>query len=254
MFDNELIDFHEARTEESLRKLFSAQAELIEAYQMQWSEMNYLIQEGQWPEKLIYPGNAYGMQADVETYVLQLDMPLPFLPNPYVRRFKESSKEYFNAKLLISKQLHDVIEKLGKDQLYSSAALLVKHYYQKVRIFDLDNKAKQVVINSLKQRLILDDNIQRLPYYSEEAIKSEDGNRTMLYLGPASKKQYMEYELALKYDRIDHLPGVIESKYPASFRLQCPASEDKTQKIGSRWSTIKKKKDVSVTPICNDFI
>lgn len=250
----DLVKSHVNKVDMAQEKLFNAQYNLIRAYERQWAEMNYLIENGQWDGKAVYLGNAYGMKVDIEMYVLQLDMPLPFLPNPYVLRFKENAKEYYLAKQLISEQLRDVIEQLGDGPMLSPAALLIKHYYQKVRIFDLDNKAKQVVINSFKNRLIKDDDIKHLPYYGEEGVVSKDGNRTMIYLGPDSKRRYMEHEIALKYERIDQLPGVTEGKYPAKFSMQCPPLEDCSAELVNSRSECKERKGNDVIPNCGKFL
>ncbi|EGW39425.1 hypothetical protein DOT_2710 [Desulfosporosinus sp. OT] len=50
------------------------------------------------------------------------------------------------------------------------------------------------MINSLRQKLIADDNLKALSFYSEEAIQGDE-NRTMLYLGPSSKKIFMGMEI-----------------------------------------------------------
>lgn len=225
MFYDGFVKYHADRVDLAQERLFAAQKELIEAYKRQWAEMNYLIENGMWDEKAVYLANSYGLQVDEEMYVFQLNAPLPFLPNPYYMRFNKSREEYVAAKLLIITQLRDVIDQLGPGLISQPAALLIKHYYRDVRIFDMDNKAKQVLINTLRQKLIVDDNVKAFSYYSEEAIQAEE-DRTMLYLCPAAGRVFMEREIVPRYPRIDHLPEVVTGKHPRDFFPRCPPGEN----------------------------
>lgn len=220
-----LIKYHINKIDMALEQLFKAQLDLIKAYKLQWAEMNYLIENGFWNEKAIYLSNAYGLKADKEVFVFQLNAPLPFLPNPYYMRFKESKDEFIAAKLLINLQLRDVINQLEPKTMSQPAALMIKHYYSDVKIFDMDNKAKQVLINTFREKLIVDDNVRSFSYYSEEAIQDED-NRTMLYIGPVSEKRFIEDEIVSQYKRIDHLSEAVSGKHPEKFFPSCPRSED----------------------------
>lgn len=223
--NEELVKSHVSKVDMAQEKLFNAQLDLIKAYERQWAEMNYLVENGQWNEKAFYLANAYGLKVNDSMYVFQLSAPLPFLPNPYYTRFKKSKEEFMAAKLFIASQLRDVINQLEPKQMHQSAALLIKHHHDGTRIFDMDNKSKQVLINSFRQKLIVDDNVKALSFYSEEAIQGNE-NRTMLYLGPYDKRISMETEIAKLYPRIDHIPGVIEGEYPKSFFPKCPSVED----------------------------
>ncbi|MDR3542719.1 MAG: hypothetical protein P4L69_17415 [Desulfosporosinus sp.] len=224
--NEELVKSHVNKVDLAQERLFKAQLDLIKAYERQWAEMNYLVENGQWDGKPFYLANAYGIKVTDEMYVFQLSAPLPFLPNPYYTKFKKSREEFMTAKLLVSAQFRDVINQLDPEQMRQPAALLIKHHHDGTRSFDLDNKAKQVVINTIRQKLIADDNVKTLPLYYEEAIQGNE-NRTMLYLGPHAKWIYMETEIAKRYPRIDHLPGVIEGKYPGTFFPKCPSGKDK---------------------------
>ena len=230
--NEELVKLHVNKVDMAQEQLFKAQFDIIKAYERQWAEMNYLIENGQWDEKAFYLANAYGLKVDEEMYVFQLNAPLPFLPNPFYTRFKKSKEEFMAAKLLVSAQLQDVISQLEPEKMRQPAALLIKHHYSYKRIFDMDNKAKQVVINTLRQKLIEDDNVKALAYYSEEAIQGNE-DRTMLYLGPYSKRISMETEISSKYHCIDHLSESVEGKYPGIFPSECPPLVDDIPKLGS---------------------
>jgi hypothetical protein len=221
----ELVKPHVNKVETIQQRLFDAQFDLIKAYERQWAEMNYLVENGKWDEKAFYLANAYGLKIDDEMYVFQLSAPLPFLPNPYYSRFNKSKDEYMAAKLLIWAQLRDVINQLKPKQMQQPSALLIKHHHDGTKNFDLDNKAKQVIINTIRQKLIADDNVKTLPLYFEEAIEGDE-NRTMLYLGPHSQWILMATEVTRRYPRIDHISGVIEGKYPGTFFPKCPSGED----------------------------
>ncbi|MGE5543687.1 MAG: hypothetical protein ACM3UW_01815, partial [Bacillota bacterium] len=182
--------------------LYLAQRELIEAYKEQWSEMNRIIDAGEWPEKAVFPANACGLKLDEVLYVFQIDAPLPFLPNPYYWRFKEHHEEFLAAKLLVSLQLRNVIKQLNAKVIDQPAALHTRHYYNDaVRLFDMDNKAKQVITNSFRGVLLEDDSSKTLPFFSEEAIRA-NWNRTMIYLGPYSERHLIETEIADKYPTV----------------------------------------------------
>lgn len=242
--NEQLMKSHVTKVDMAQEKLYNAQLELIKAYERQWAEMNYLIENGQWDEKAIYLSNAYGLKIDEEMYVFQLSAHLPFLPNPYYTRFKKSKEEFMAAKLLIISQFREVINQLRPELMRQPAALLIKHHHNGTRIFDMDNKAKQVVINSLRQKLIVDDNVKALSYYSEEAIQGDE-NRTMLYLGPHSNRMLMETVITQHYLRIDDSPGVVEGKYPRTFFPKCPSEEDNNP---SFYSCESGKKKLITTP------
>lgn len=223
--NEQLVKSHVTKVDMAQERLFNAQLDLIKAYERQWAEMNYLVENGQWDEKAFYLANAYGLKVNEEMYVFQLNAPLPFLPNPYYTRFSKSNEEFMIAKLLIASQLRDVINQVEPELMRQPAALLIKHHHDGTRIFDMDNKAKQVVINTIRQKLIVDDNVNALSFYSEEAIQ-DDENRTMFYVGPCAKKTFMETEITKLYHRIDHISGVIEGEYPETFFPKCPSGED----------------------------
>ena len=226
MFYDGFVKYHADKVDMAQEKLFAAQKELIEAYKRQWAEMNYLIENELWSEKAVYSAAAYGLKVDNEMYVFQLNAPLPFLPNPYYMRFKKSREEFVVAKLLISLQLLDVINQMGPEPIGQSAALMIRHYYSgNVRLFDMDNKAKQVLINTFRGKLIVDDNAESFSYYSEKAIRGQ-ADRTMLYLCPEPDSPLMEMEIAPRYPRIDHLPEVITGKYPQDFHSHNPSYVD----------------------------
>lgn len=228
--DSKVLKYYADSIDQAQEELFTAQRRLIEIYKQQWMEMNYLVNIGHWPEKAVYLANAYALKVDDETYIFQLNAPLPFLPNPYYMRFKKSRDEFIAAKLFISLQLLDVIKQLECKPIERPVALIIKHYYSgNVRLFDIDNKAKQVVINTFRNRLINDDNVKSLSYYSEEGIHDME-DRTMLYLGLAEKRLLLETEIASQYPRIDHLPEVIVSKHPADYYPQCPPGRDISSK------------------------
>lgn len=224
------IEYHEDRIALIQKRLYKEQKALIEAYKSEWAEINNLIKTGHWDEKAVFKGNAYGLKIDDDSYVFQIDAALPFLPNVYYRDFEQSYEEYYAIKLFISLQLRDVIEQIGDGPMKRPAALLIKHYYHNVRVFDLDNKAKQVIINTLKTRLIKDDNINRLPYNSEEALWNdlwnEHGNRTMLYLIPYDDRTLIETKITQQYPRIDNINEVLEGKIPLKSIKFCSSKEN----------------------------
>lgn len=244
-----IIESHEDRIAMIQRRLYRDQMELIEAYKSEWAELNHLIKTGQWDEKAMFKGNCYGIKVDEEIYILQLDTALPFLPNTFYRSFKETSQEFYAIKLIISLQLRDVIEQIGDGPMKSPAALMIKHYYHNVRAFDLDNKAKQVVINTLRRSLIIDDNINRLSFYSEEAIWNDlwenRGNRTMLYLCPCIQRKFFESEVVPKYPRIDNLAGVFEGKIPQNITSQCSPERGNKSRKGTKKQQERQNNDGS---------
>ena len=249
----EFVKFHANKVDMVQEQLFNVQMDLIKAYERQWAEMNYLIENGYWDKKAFYLANAYGLKIDDEMYVFQLNASLPFLPNPYYTRFKKSREEFMAAKMLVWGQLRDVINQLEVKQLRQPAALLIKHYHDGTRIFDMDNRAKQVVINSLRPDIIADDNVQSLPFYSEEAIQAEE-NRTMLYLGPYSKRVYIEDEIVKLYPKINNLLVVVEGKYPGTFFPECPSGMDNTPIHDSSKHDLEDVKKDSKWTVDNPFM
>ena len=222
-YENEIDLLHQ--------KLFMTQAALNEAYQRQWAEMNQLIKNGLWTEKAVYKGDSYGMKVGREAYVFQLDAPLPFLPNTFYRSFEKTYKEFYTIKLMLLLQMASVIEQIGDPPMGAPAALHIRHYYRDVRLFDLDNKSKQVVINTFRKAgLLRDDTIIHLAAYREDAIynDAEDGaaNRTMIYLYRHLDSQVFETEMTPKYTRIDNIKGVISGELSKMAVKRCPLSED----------------------------
>jgi hypothetical protein len=237
MFNDEamkIIELHEDRISIIQQRLYRDQMDLNEAYMREWRDLNHLIKTGQWNEKATFKGNCYGLKVGDEMYVLQLDSALPFLPNNFYRSFEKTYKEFYATKLLLSLQLRDVIEQFGDGYMRRAAALFIKHYYHNVRMFDLDNKAKQVIINTLRQFLIKDDTVDYLSGFREDAVWNdlweERGNRTMMYLCPYEKRIFMETEITSQYPRIDNMPGVIEGRIPKTMMSPCPCQEDNVPK------------------------
>lgn len=199
------------------QRLFYTQAALNESYQRQWAAINQLIKAGLWDEDAVYPGNSYGLKVGHETYVFQLDAPLPFLPNVFYRSFKRTYNEFYTTKTMLTLQLRDVIEQIGDGSMKYPAALHVRHYYKDVKIFDLDNKSKQVLINTFRQILLANDTVNCLTGYYEDAVynEGEEGtaNRTMIYLYQYREGPIYGNELASSYPRIDNIKGVVTGKY-----------------------------------------
>jgi len=54
----ELIKAHVNKVDMAQERLFNAQLDLINAYERQWAEMNYLIENGYWDKKAFYLANA----------------------------------------------------------------------------------------------------------------------------------------------------------------------------------------------------
>ncbi|SHN86375.1 MULTISPECIES: hypothetical protein [Desulfitobacterium] len=234
MFNDDVLTIikeHENEIDLLQQKLFMTQAALNEAYQRQWAEMNQLIKNGLWTEKAVYKGDSYGLKVGREAYVFQLDAPLPFLPNTFYRSFEKTYKEFYTIKLMLTLQMSDVIEQIGDPPMSAPAALHIRHYYRDVRLFDLDNKSKQVVINTFRKAgLLRGDTIIRLAAYREDALcnEDEDGapNRTMIYLYRHLDSQGFETEILPKYPRIDNLKGVISGEMSKMAVKRCPLSED----------------------------
>lgn len=253
MFDEEslrIIRAHENEIDMLQQRLYKDQMDLDEAYQSEWADMNELIHAGQWDEEAVFKGNCYGLKVGEEKYIFQLDAPLPFLPNTFYRSFDKTYKEFYAIKLMLSLQLRDVIEQIGDGPMTSPAALYVRHYYHNVRIFDLDNKSKQVLINTLRRVLLIDDTVNHLTGYREDAVynESENGadNRTMIYLYPYRDLHYLESEVIPDYARIDNLKGVIVGKLCKITSGQSPLDKDNTLKrevnVSRRNRSIKKGK------------
>jgi hypothetical protein len=216
----ELVKPHVNKVDTIQQRLFDAQFDLIKAYERQWTEMNYLIENGQWDEKAVLVANAYGLKVGEEMYIFQLDTALPFLPNTYYSRFKQYHGDFVAAKLLVSLQLRDVIRQIGDGLMQEPAMLMIRHYYHGVKIFAMQNKAKQVLMNTFRQKLMVDDSYKSLSWYSEEAIRDTE-NRTMVYLCPQTKKSAMLNEIAPAYPRINDIPGVIVGNYSPIVKESC---------------------------------
>lgn len=213
------------------QKLFRIQAELNETYRRQWAEMNQLIKNGLWAEKAVYKGDSYGLKVGREAYVFQLDAPLPSLPNAFYRNFEKVYKEYYAIKVMLLLQMRGVMEQIGDPPMRYPAALHIRHYYRGCRIFDLDNKSKQVVINTIRSAgLLRDDTFNHLSSYREDAVynDAEDGvpNRTMIYLCRHMDIQEFEAETVPKYPRIDNIEGVFLGKISEMAMKRRPPSED----------------------------
>jgi len=229
------IQAHENEIDMLQQRLYRDQMALNEAYQREWADMNGLIEAGQWDESAVYEGNCYGLKVGEEKYIFQLDAPLPFLPNSFYRSFDKTYKEFYATKLLLSLQLRDVIEQIGEGFMDRAATLFIRHYYHNIRTFDLDNKSKQVIINTLRKTLLKNDTIDYLKGFREDAIYNEpeigSANHTMLYLYPYSESLYMETKIVSKYPRIDNEEGVITGKLCQTISRSRPSKNDIAKKL-----------------------
>lgn len=241
MFNDDVLTIikeHENEIDLLQQKLFMTQAALNEAYQRQWAEMNQLIKDGSWDEEALYKGNSYGLKVGHEAYIFQLDVPLPFLPNVFYRSFEKTFKEFYTTKLMLSLQMSDVIEQIGDPPMTAPAALHIRHYYRDVRLFDLDNKSKQVVINTFRKAgLLKDDKVIYLSAYREDAIYNDPqegtANRTMIYLYQHQDSQFFETEVMPKYFRIDNVKGAVSGELCKRVVKRCPLNEDNQQNRSS---------------------
>jgi len=246
MFSEEslkILQSHENEINLFQQRLYRDQMALNEAYQREWTDLNELIKAGEWDENAVYQGNCYSIKVGEQKYVFQMDAPLPFLPNTFYRSFDKTYKEFYEIKLLLSLQLRDVIEQIGDGFMTYPAALFIRHYYHNVRIFDLDNKSKQVIINSFRKTLLKNDTVDYLTGFREDAIYNEPevglANRTMIYLYPYLDSHYMENEIVPKYPRIDNIEGVISGKLCQNMAHPRPQMKDTVSKREASTGMIK---------------
>lgn len=196
---------YETRLEEKYGELFKLQTEIINFYKKQWEEMNDLIAHG-YSEEPNYIANAYGLKVK-DFHIIQLDGMLPRIPKHNIHKYRE---HYGIAKRFISSRIMDICKNLNCKCYKEPVALIVMHYHTGNRLFDVDNKEKQIIFNSLKGWLFKDDDWEHLQFASEGVGEICTEPRTMLYIGPASEVAYMIKTLINEFKRIENLPNVVK--------------------------------------------
>lgn len=186
---------------------------LIDLYKEQWEEVNALgVQE----DEARYKGNSYGLKKD-GAFIFQLDGPLPRITK---QEFVDQDAYVKKVRNFIVTRLSSVCRKMDQIEnleMYNvPVAIIIVHYYSlgMNRAFDMDNKEKSVIINTLKGFLYKNDTVKEVSYVAEIAKPINSEPRTMVYVGPTERATYMLHNTVNKYSRIDNLANVFTGDVP----------------------------------------
>lgn len=220
------------RLQEQLDKKYDeltrVQLDILEIYYKQWD----MVINSNWfagkPDDKSW-GNAYGLRVD-DMHIFQLDGILPRIERP-IR--KHNYKHYSTFRQFINARLSNVCSQLKPKAYDVPVAIVVVHYYNGNRLFDVDNREKEIIINTLKRHLYRDDTCNRLTFFAEKSIKTSDEPRTMIYVGPEKEVISMIEKTIFDYPQIDCMDGVFESNYPllymAGYRQKRMENENKKE-------------------------
>ena len=194
-------------------ELRQAHLKLIDLYVEQWKEINA---SGMWEDELRYKGNAYGLKED-SIFIFQINGPLPRIIK---QDLMDQGVYVKKARNFIVGRLSSVCRKMSKmenlEKYKVPVAIIIVHYYNlnMNRVFDMDNKEKSAIINTLRGVLYKEDTVKEVSFTAEIARPIDSEPMTMVYVGPTERSIYMLQNTICEYPRIDNLANVIIGDAP----------------------------------------
>jgi hypothetical protein len=230
MDEKDLHDIYQDRISSQLIELGKVENNIIEIYNSQWMDVNSMIEKGEITDR-DYVANSYGLKINDNLFAFQLDGLLPFMSSKLPYHIREGRKTYNASRYFIIGRLKSVCAKLKPSQIKAPVGVAVIHYGGR-KLFDIDNRQKKIIINSLKFHLYKDDTFDILDLVIEKHIQSSE-EKTMIFVGESDNILMNLHSLINQHSDIKKHPNAVVGDIPFLTRagFEQPKNETKTVPI-----------------------
>lgn len=211
MFRGDLFDVYQKRISSKLVELGKIELDILELYEGQWIEVNQMMEKGILQD-CNYDANAYGLKVNDSLFVFQLDGLLPFLSSHEPYYIKDSRKHHSASRSFIVRRLKNICSKFNVSFIQPPVGIAII-YYGGRKSYDVDNKHKRMIINSVKGSLFKDDTREILSTNIEKYIPSEH-EKTLIFVGAADIIESELNTLVKRHNDIKTYPDVIVGDIP----------------------------------------
>lgn len=220
MYKGDLFDVYQSRISSKLVELGKVELDILELYQNQWVEVNEMMGKGDLQD-CNYDANAYGLKVNDSLFVFQLDGLLPFISSHEPYYIKDSRKHHSTSRRFIVRRLKNICSKLNAAFIQSPVGIAII-YYGGRKSYDVDNKHKRMIINSVKGSLFKDDTRETVSINIEKYISFEQ-EKTLIFIGEADIIESELNVLEKQYNDIKTHQNVVVGDIPFVIRNPDPS-------------------------------